>query len=468
MAGPTPVIIPTNVPNEYNFSFGVNMFSLYDTAVANVKFGLQIYDTTPTLISDTRQYPNLAGYAHFDVQNILKNKTVPTKELQLTEYIKDSANETFEFTVDYGWEGNSGVFQSGGTFSGTFLVIGGTKRFDDVYPDFTPYIPNIANLGGPICPVITSPGKPFSDLNITINKNDITDGVPDWLMNDANYTNIYHNEMRVTDDYTITYMNQYQNATLGTQFDGIKGFLIDTYNGDTHLESIAINNTTFYGGQYGTVSAYSFPLEDFKVLTVQCGQRRLQDSIASGCTHFYVSSFTYADETNPCDVIPTANDYYPDALHIPTRIDIVEDECNDFEQVQVSWLNSYGFRDYFYFSKRRDFNINVERNSYDRLPGNWNESTFGINSYERGDRVFSQQIREEYVINTKYLSDEQAVFLQSLYKSPDVKVRFGDSDEWFGVKVLSNNYTEKTFRKNKFFQYELRFELANKQQSLRG
>jgi len=102
------------------------------------------------------------------------------------------------------------------------------------------------------------------------------------------------------------------------------------------------------------------------------------------------------------------------------------------------------------------------------VEGSWGSSTFEVNSYDRGEKVFSQDLTIEKSINTKYLTDYEARVLKNLYLSPDVRVRYDGETEWIPIVITSNKWTERTFRKDKFFQYTLNYKEAHKINSQRG
>ena len=136
--------------------------------------------------------------------------------------------------------------------------------------------------------------------------------------------------------------------------------------------------------------------------------------------------------------------------------------------MDVSWLNTLGFRDYYTFRKRRDYNITISKSNYEQLDGTWGSQDYEVNTYDRGQTVFSQSLQEQYTINTDYLSDDEANFLKNLYISPDVKVRFEGESDFYPVIIEGASWSEQTFRKNKLFQSTARFRMAHKLNSLRG
>jgi hypothetical protein len=150
------------------------------------------------------------------------------------------------------------------------------------------------------------------------------------------------------------------------------------------------------------------------------------------------------------------------------RVDNVIDACNDFAPVQLSWLNSLGFRDYFYFSKRTDESINISKNNYEQVEGTWGSDTFSVPKYSRGNTTFSQDLTTKRTINTRYLSDDEAQYLKNLFISPDVRVRYDGSSEWIPVTLTNTSWTERTFRKDKFFQYTINYDEAHRINSQRG
>ena len=160
-------------------------------------------------------------------------------------------------------------------------------------------------------------------------------------------------------------------------------------------------------------------------------------------------------------------------MHYVHRFNIVDPACNDFPEYQFSWLNKYGFRDYYSFNKRKDRKVSIKRNEYLREAADYNAANYDVNIYDRGTTVYSQMLPEEFSAFTDYISDEDALYLEGLFISADVKVRFNDRPgqekyQWVPVSLISNSYDEKTYRKNKLFQYDIKFKLAHNIKSQRG
>ena len=460
-----PDIRLTNEPSEYNLTFGRNIFSFYDYNTTGFKAGLQIWDKSlGTKIAEVQQYPNITGYYHFDLQNILQNYTTPNYSAEYITNLGDATNESYNYKLKYGWINSVGVFQQQGTLPGTgttsnYVVFGGRKRYDNIYWNEKPYIPEINSFLS--CPVISSQQIALSDYTIKKSLSGFTDGVPTYI---SGFTEIYHMKRRRTDDFVLTFLNGYL-GTPPSECKGIKGFRIDLYNGNILQSTIYKSNITSNGGgPNSVVSGTTEPIYPYDAISIQLGYRSLS-GLTSATTHYYVTSLTHRGD-GICAAFD--NTFCRTPISIPYRIDIIEDECNDFSPVQVSWLNSFGFRDYWFFSKRTDESVNISRETYEVVEGSWASTTFEINDYDRGNQVFNQELTITKSINTSYLSDAEAQFLKNLFISPDVRVRYDGSTDWVPIVISDTSWTERTFRKDKFFQYTLNYNEAHKIQSQRG
>ena len=130
--------------------------------------------------------------------------------------------------------------------------------------------------------------------------------------------------------------------------------------------------------------------------------------------------------------------------------------------------NSLGFMDYFQFQKRNERSVNITRDSFLKESNDYSSAIFTTNRGDRGYTTYSQVLDEQWAANTRFLYDYEATFLQNLFMSPDVRVRFGDETVWYPVQILTNSYVEKTNRKDRLFQYEVQFKMAHNIKSQRG
>jgi len=466
-----PDIIYSDTPSVINLSFGKNVFSFYDQNETGLKAGIEVWDNTLTnKIGTFQSPPNSLGYYYFDLQNLLKNYTTPNYGAEA--YSSDlftANNESYEFKVKYGWVSDAGVFQYQGTYPDTgttdnCLVFGGRKRYDDLrWTNQTNYIADVNGIIG--CPIVSRRQQALTDWTITKNVSDLTGGVPAWLTD----TYVYNLQKRYDDELIFSFITKFtENPSFPAPAgcDGIKSIRITFFNDDTQIDDLWIQNVEANGGGPGTtITTDREWIYPYNAISVPTGPRNYLTEYLAGLTHYYVATYTYKGG-GTCSSQGT---YYSNK---PTsyvyRVDIVNDKCNDFAPVQVSWLNSLGFRDYFYFSKRTDESISIRRNDYEKVEGSWSDSKFIVNSYDRGNTTFSQDLTVNRTINTRYLSDAEAQYLKNLYISPDVRVRYDGSNEWIPITITDNVWTERTFRKDKLFQNTLRYTEAHKINSQRG
>ena len=471
MAGPTPNAALKNTPSDFNLSFGKNIFTLEDTggATDQVKFGLNIFSGTSTgntQVATLRQFENPSSTAHFDLQNILKNYTTPNPNLQSITGITDGRYETFRFVGQIGHEigGDFAQDEIATGSTGSYCVLGGRKEFNDLTwsTGYDAHVPRVSEILG--CPAGVTAAFALTDWTGDYTQ-DYSSETPTWAQGKRVFTQKISNDREAR--RTLSFINRIVPSGASSLADNrktIKAIRITIMSGTSQLDDFYIENIVSNGGGPNTdISGTTFDVYPNDIVTVQCGQGMYTASTINA-THWFVGTFTQNDPACPDASLP----YWSQPVNYVYRFDVDQGECNDFDFVEVSWLNSYGVRDYFDFRKRKDYNISINRNTYEQVDGSWSSADYEINSYDRGEKTFSQSIQERYTINTGYLSDNEAEFLKSLYLSPDVKVRFEGETEYYSVTLEDSQWTERTFRKDKLFQNTVTFRMAHKINSQRG
>lgn len=453
----------TKSPNPFNLAYGPNIVSVYNIGDPTIeKYAVQIRESDyTTIVADVRQFPNISGYAHFDLQNILQNQVSSNPQLETIAKLATGEYELFAFTAGTGTD-EDGVFNMTQLLpaSGEYIAMNGRKPYYEIDWDYNEYIPLIASQSGPVGPsvVVSSKQKALTDRHIeSVLGSEITDGKPNALVDTATVWKI---KRELTDDYTLSFLNWWNTTDTTPDFyNGITRFYIFIYNGNTLLNAELLQNITGNGGGPDvSIGDEIEPSGEYKAISVQCGYSNPVTSGYPTATHIYVVATAAGDGAG----ITTAyiSDWY--------RFDIDNGECNDFDNVQVSWLNSFGFRDYFDFQKRTDYTSNTRQDIYKQLNADWSGTSISIPQNSRGERVFNSSLEETYTINTRYLDDIESTYLKNLYMSPDVRVKLPNATDWVPVIVTSNQFTERTFRKDKLFQHTVTFRLANPQQIQHG
>jgi hypothetical protein len=484
-------------PDQFNLAYGQNLFAF--TGITNEdKYAIRVKQGV-NILADLRQSRNASGDAVFDIQNIIQSYVQPSKYWveQLGIYDQDpgiitanlpftnSENEVFGYNLEYGYE-TSGVYTGIATLS-NFRAIGGSKMYYENYWKYDTWRPRVAG-DGTGCTETTRTGEVLTNWNNLKQVGQLSGGYPTRILSGSDQVLQYNKQ--VDHHLTNSYFNDVEESTViapPVTVNSIEAFQINVYNGNTLVQSVMIPNIIRNGGGPNTDlgDGATLQAEDL-VITMGTGPANLDlmryynDSttsiqifnLASDATHYYISTHAATDEVECTTEWPGIADQ---PIHRVVRVDIVPDNCFDYEPLEVSWQNSFGFRDYYVFNKRQQQSISVTRNDYlaDDIGYSGPAADAGANYGDRGYTTYSQKIQEKYLANTDYMQDFEATYLRNLYQSPDTRVRLTDKYSEFNgvfwpVNLLSSGWTEKNYRKDKLFQYEIQFKLANNIKSMRG
>ena len=148
---------------------------------------------------------------------------------------------------------------------------------------------------------------------------------------------------------------------------------------------------------------------------------------------------------------------------------VISDDCKGFETIRLTWLNRLGAWDYYTFTKKNIRSIQTNRTSYQQISGFYNEEKFILHGYHGGKKTFNTNSIEKLTLNTDFVNEEEATWLEELFTSPEVYIlnSFSDANEvLFGnvkkyvqpVTVTSSTYTRKTSANDKLLQYTVEVE----------
>jgi len=488
-------------PGQYNMAYGQNLYTFTGLTTED-KYVIRVKDGS-TVLADLRQGPNPVGDAVFDVQNVLQSYVKPSHYWieQLGIYDQDpsainanvpftnGARELFEYDVDYGGESN-GVYTPIQSLA-NIKVLGGTKAYYDNDWPLGKYQPSIVvddDQCGSTVPQFNAPAEPLTDYKERKLVTNLSGGYPADLLGAIGQ--VLHYKLLRSQHLTMSYINELKRVTTiyGTpDAKSIEGFYITAYNGDTQVGQSFIPNLVSNGcGPNVNRNDNTITTADTRVATIGIGPANLRlmryyafwpgsvqiYQLPTNATHYYITVHSGTPITCPNTITTGVSD---EPLFTPIRIDIIEDNCLDYEPLEFSWQNSFGFRDYFLFNKKQQQSISVGRNDYLNSPVDFavDAADAGAVYGNRGYTTYSQKIEERYLATTGYMDDATALYLRNLYQSPDVRVRLTDKyneegDRFYPVNMLTNRWNEKNFQKDKLFQYEATFKLANNIKSMRG
>ena len=489
-------------PDDYNMAFGQNLFGFSGLGPSESKYVIRVKDGV-TVLSDLRQGPNPAGDAIFDIQNVLQSYVSPSHYWieQLGIYDQDpgiaNANipftnselENFGYSLEYGTE-TGGVYTATQTLTG-FNALGGTKEYYSNYWKYLDYQPRVSTeFDQCYSTTVTRQANVLTDWENQKQVGTLQGGYPGAFMSGTDYVLQYN---RTTEQHlTASFFNELERVSVppyGTPgARSIEGFFITAFNGATQIGQTFIPNIVRNGcGPNINRNDGDTVTDDTLVCTMGVGPANLDlmryyanstgsiqiYALPNSTTHYYITSHAATSITCTGNIEPGVSD---DPLHMPIRVDIVENTCLDYEPLEFSWQNSFGFRDYFVFDKKQQQSISVGRNDYLDSPVDFSGDAVssGATYGNRGYTTYSQKIEERYLATTGFMDDATALYLRNLYQSPDVRVRLTNKyakpfdGVFFPVNMLTNRWNEKNFQKDKLFQYEATFKLANNIKSMRG
>lgn len=446
----------TQDPGDYNLVFGHNAVTLTG-ATSTEKYVLQVWNETITnKLADLRQTPNLEGKGIFDIQNILQTLVLGSRpDLETVEEFSTSENENIRYFIRYGRESASGTVSIDGT-SPAYEGLLGRKEYFEIDWNFEEYQTLVSGDDSiPVRTVINGLGDTLTDLP-KYQASQFAGGRPF-----ASGTPIHQMNLTRDDWMTTSWLNEFRIGSTppDNRVVGIAGVKVWEYSGMQPVDDYVIENTTGSGGgpdqNLGDGNAIS---GKFSAVSFGSGPKNRQGDAGQGVTHYYVAPVAF----DPGAV----GNVTSGPTHVPIRVDIVEPNCMDYDHLQFSWTNSYGFRDYFSFTKKHEKKVGIQRNNFLQESADYNSSSFVVNTWNRGYKTFSQKLEKLITASTDYISDDMAIYLENLFISPDVRVKI--DGVWKPVNITSSSYVEKNYRKDKLFQYEIQFKEAHNIKSQRG
>lgn len=426
-----------------------------------VKYILQITKPTGEIISDIRQTPNAEGVAIFDIQNILKSivGTVPqaTPELGfIADGLQPALTESTPFLIKAGYESAAGVptiQATTGLIVGFNATVKDWTRAQDINPVLNPFPSEIGSDN--ICTDIQVIGGALTDRPTKVITSLV--GVPTGLQIGDEYLE-YNIPYDLREYITVTYQQDAITPLPGIPqgVKGIEAFRVYPYDNNVLGTVETVQNIISEGGGPNVNPGDSLDVVwPYNAITIGVGNNNVigYGVYPGDYTHYWILPQAW----DPCSENLVQLTDKP--AFTPVRVNLTELDCMDYPHVQLMWMNSYGFLDYFTFTKRREKIVNVQRNEYLEEKIDYNAAT--AQRGFRGNRVFSQQVTPTISLTTDWLSDVEAEYLENLFKSPDVRANGDGFGPFQPVVLVSNTYTEKTYRKDKLFQYEVVLKLDN-------
>ena len=482
------VTIQQTPQTPFDMAYGANPITLNGITPSQQKYALQIFvvgQVNP--IADIRQSPNRYAKAVFDIQNILQTQVQPTKSnidglhystsgfAQQNTRMQIADGELVQYQIAVTTETNGQLDSAFVTDPTIFTAVGGQKEYWQVpYYEGTEFIASATGDAGTGCTNITYNARPLSDNTWTIADTETGDN---FLTANGGYSSpggIDVHNVSLNDQCTKSF---WQNITaqnsVSQAVQGIEGFWILQCGASGIIvnTSFLANTQSSGGGPNITLGQGLIPSGNFNVITLATGPANFpQGTLSANTTHYYIVPVLWTPLTCVTDEqsqLPVMSE----SAWRTQRYNIIQEPCNDYDHIQFAWLNSEGYRDQFTFTKKNEKKINTKRNNFLKEVADYNSNSYSVNEQSRGFTTYSQDIKEVWEATSGYMNDDEAKLLESMFKSPSVNVRFSVGEyknQWIPINLISSSYTEKTYRKDRLFQYTVNYKLASNIKSQRG
>jgi hypothetical protein len=262
-------------------------------------------------------------------------------------------------------------------------------------------------------------------------------------------TNDYHT-LAFFSDYNLDF--KVGGATADSQIQSLQVKFYDDINagGSQISTTLAYANTPASGGKRSFVNE-----ANNKLIFFGCGMANFRNqSLASA----YLEAKSYTVQ---------ARDSLSANVSQLYLFNIIDNDCKGFEKIRLTWLNRLGAWDYYSFTKRNVRNVETQRTSYNQISGLYNESVFMTHGYKGGQKTFYTNAKERVTLNTDFVTESTATWLEELFTSPEVYILnefSADGDEGYinkyvqPVTITSSTYTKQTRANDDLLQYTLEIE----------
>ena len=262
----------------------------------------------------------------------------------------------------------------------------------------------------------------------------------------------YINYVQDTDYHTVAFLND--NANFDSDIDHIE---IAYYNSAGSLinSKYYIDNISANGGEAPTDGSLT---NAERLLYFGCGPGNLEgQSDTSSAKPSNNSGWAYYT------IRGTGNDTGTIAYKTATYYFIKQDgSCKGFKVRRLAWRNSVGGYDYFNFKMKSTQTINVERNNYNSMIGTFNKSRWRYNNTQRGKTTRQTTASLSEILNTDWITEQDANLLEKLIMSTDVYVvENADTEFTQGVLITDSTFVKKTKANDNMIKYTINIEYAN-------
>ena len=134
----------------------------------------------------------------------------------------------------------------------------------------------------------------------------------------------------------------------------------------------------------------------------------------------------------------------------------ITEVCSKHTPVRLHFLNQFGGYDSFTFDLLNTFTSNIERKEYRQNLGGFVGSTYTYDIKDRSATIFDTQIKTIQTLNSNWITDTEAGWLEQLLTSPDVYIEVGTQLQ--AVNITDSSYTQKKTVNDQLFNLTVTIE----------
>jgi hypothetical protein len=137
----------------------------------------------------------------------------------------------------------------------------------------------------------------------------------------------------------------------------------------------------------------------------------------------------------------------------------LDHRCSRYDNnISICFLDRKGAFISKEFQLGRGESDDISKEEYKRPIGEFNGSTYGYNSYERGRTIYNVDVTTKNFATSNYVSENDANYLRQLFSSPEVY--WNDGGIFKPIIIKNKFYKVPSKRIDKLFNVSIEFELA--------
>ena len=405
------------------------------------------------------------GDGLFSPHRTLKSFLTTAINPYITTWSATSAYNLVDYRMKYGFEFNPNKFftdtinvagNMGITFSTTHdFAVGDLITLNKDNKNYNPQYDGTCSVVSVVNTYSIKTDKAFSSTLLAGESGYVTDqfriagtvsGYYTW-----NGTRQYDERTKDFTTYLIGTASEYQGKFLtncyNTTAATAKPVQLDDY--ETLSLCLLVPGNTYYlnintyNASGGLISNYTTMMTSntYRRLEVPAGPMNL-----SGLVSFTgVSSYEIfiKNNTNPLTNNISESRFYK-----------IDTQCSNYDKQRIVFLNRAGGFDYFSFTLDTKRSINITRTEYEKILA-WNY-TIG----DRGKTLLAQKAEAKMTMNSNWITEKDAIWLEELLTSPDVFVLSTTNSTKLPIIITDNSYEVKTALRNQLFNLVLNYKFA--------